>query len=374
MSIQNSTIFRLSQVQQTTTQRLPRLPRLSCRQQPRANSSKHIMAAGSQSLYGIPRAKKQPHHEIEASSSLVFSSQLSALLSQSRPITARRPKGRQDDIFSTHNRGSKKRAAADTLDGGQRHQKDIGAVDSTILQRSKRQMEEKARIYAAMKRGDYVPSKKLKSGLAGEAEPLVNFDRKWAEADEASAKPNDETSSGSDDGQSEDEELVEYEDELGRHRKGTRAEALREQRHRRGLINAERNLTEMSARPAMPNNIIYGDAVQAAAFNPEEPIAAKMEELAQKRDRSATPPPETHYDATKEVRSKGVGFYQFSGDKEGRARELENLQLEREETMKRQKERTERKDARKQEIEERRQLIREKRGEKLANRFLDSLG
>ena len=123
----------------------------------------------------------------------------------------------------------------------------------------------------------------------------------------------------------------------------------------------------------MPSNLIYGDTVQAAAFNPEEPLAAAMEEIARKRDRSVTPPEEVHYDATKEVRSKGVGFYQFSGDKAGRRREMEGLEGERRETERRRGEREGRKEGRRREVEERRRVIREKRGEKMAERFLDGL-
>lgn len=57
-----------------------------------------------------------------------------------------------------------------------------------------------------------------------------------------------------------------------------------------------------------------------------------MEELAKKRDRSLTPPPDMHFDAQAEVRQKGTGFFQFSGDKEERRRQMEGLEREREET------------------------------------------
>jgi len=99
-----------------------------------------------------------------------------------------------------------------------------------------------------------------------------------------------------------------------------------------------------------------------------------METIAKKRDRSMTPPEEVHYDASKEVRSKGVGFYNFSRDKEGRQREMEALEKEREETERGRKEREERVEKRKKEIEERRRIIGEKRGKKLADAFLDGLG
>lgn len=248
---------------------------------------------------------------------------------------------------------------------------DIGGVDSATLHRSKRKMEEKARLYAAMKRGDYVPP----GGDEGRDERgLVDFDRKWAEDEAAGRDANYDTSSDSDNAGSEVEELVDYEDEFGRQRRGTRAEAAREERRRKAQAHAAEEPDRFSARPAQPSALLYGDTVQTAAFNPDEPIAARMETLAQKRDRSMTPPEEVHYDASGEVRSKGVGFYAFSKDKEGRQREMEALERERVETERGRKEREARKEKRRVEIEKRRKEIREKRGLKQADSFLDGLG
>lgn len=332
--------------------------------------------ASSSSLYGVRPPKASKAKEISSSTTLAFTSQLSSLLAQSKPQTTTsarpRPSKNKSDIFTAHNKNTKKRALADlaTDDNGQTHQQDIGGVDSTTLHRSKRKMEEKARLYAAMKRGDYVPS----GGDSSKDErlSLIDFDRKWAE-DEAAGRPtNYETSSDSEN--SAGEEMVEYEDEFGRQRRGTKAEAQREERRQRMIANAGEELAQASARPAMPLNIIYGDTVQAAAFNPDEPIAQKIEELARKRDKSPTPPPDLHYDATKEVRSKGVGFYQFSGDKEGRAKEMAALEAERQETERKKGEREAEKEKRKKEIEERRKAIREKKSAKEADRFLEGLG
>jgi hypothetical protein len=41
-----------------------------------------------------------------------------------------------------------------------------------------------------------------------------------------------------------------------------------------------------------------------------------------------------HYDASQEVRAKGAGFYQFSGDEETRRAQMEELKMAREETEK----------------------------------------
>ncbi len=98
-----------------------------------------------------------------------------------------------------------------------------------------------------------------------------------------------------------------------------------------------------------------------------------MQNLAKKRDRSATLPEETHYDASKEVRSKGVGFYAFSKDEEGRRREFEALGEERRGTERERREREVRRGEREGRVEERKRFIAEKRGERLAERFLDGL-
>jgi hypothetical protein len=241
---------------------------------------------------------------------------------------------------------------------------DVGGVDESLLHRSKRKMEQKARLYAKMKKGDYVPG-------GNEPEGLVDFDQKWAEKVSQGRKEDSSSSDiESDDGQG---EIVNYEDEYGRTKRGTRAEAERMERRKRNKILGAEELDRMSARPAMPSNLIYGDTVQSLAFNPDEPIAAKMEEIARKRDRSLTPPEMKHYEADKEIRSKGVGFYSFSKDEGLRGSEMEALEKERVETEKARREREEKKEKRRQEIEERRRAIGEKRARKLADSFLEGL-
>ncbi len=133
-------------------------------------------------------------------------------------------------------------------------------------------------------------------------------------------------------------------------------------------------MDRMSARPVMPSKLIYGDTVQVAAFNPDEPVAQKMEDLAQKRDRSLTPPEMKHYEADKEIRGKGVGFYSFSKEEGTREEEMRSLERERAETERVRRERESVKEKRKKEIEERKRAIGEKRARRQAETFLDGLG
>jgi hypothetical protein len=331
-------------------------------------------------LYGI-RKPKNTKKEISSSTTLAFTSQLSSLLAASTSASSERSSsgrprpGPKSDIFTAHNKNSKKRSLKDREDAqddfrSRVGKQDIGGVDEATLHRSKRKMEEKARLYSAMKRGDYVP---------GEHEPesLIDFDRKWAEEKSKGGALSDLDTS-SDDGQDSDDaranEMVEYIDQFGRTRQGTRAEAEREERRQKKQLLGAEELDRMSARPAMPSELIYGDTVQSMAFNPDEPVTAKMAELAAKRDRSPTPPEAKHYEADKEVRTKGVGFYAFSKDEALRQQEMEALERERAETEKIRVEREERKAKRKEEVEKRRREIEAKRAKKQADSFLDTLG
>lgn len=238
-------------------------------------------------------------------------------------------------------------------------------------------MEEKARLYASMKRGDYVPPSN--GGTNKEETALVDFDRKWAEAQEDAGdggQKYDTESESDNDGESDDEEgeeTVEYEDEFGRLLRGTKRQASLHRRHLAAQTYASEELSQLRARPSRPSNLIIGDTIQSSAFNPDASLAIQMETLARKRDRSVTPPEEVHYDAGTEVRSKGVGFYRFSQDGEGRRREMEALGREREETERGRREREERRAERREAVEERRRVIKRMREERLAERFLDGL-
>ena len=222
-----------------------------------------------------------------------------------------------------------------------------------------------------MKKGEYVPPGGGR--VDREAEGLVDFDRKWVEEASAGREAESESSEASAGEEDEAEETVEYEDEFGRLRTGTKSTAAKELQRLNARAYASQSLLDSSARPPPPPNLIHGDTIQSAAFNPDEPHSAQMETLARKRDRSLTPPEEVHYDARTEVRSKGVGFYQFSRDREGREREMEALREEREETERGRREAEERVERRKAEVEERRRRIVEMRERKLADRFLEEL-
>jgi hypothetical protein len=334
------------------------------------------MGKDTTSLYGAKQISKTTAKDISSASSLAFSTNLASLISTAsshQRSPAGRPRANNDksDIFFAHNKNVRKRSAADVVESDEQVHKtkdDLGAVDSATLHRSKRRMEEKARIYAAMRRGEYIGS-----GNGREERSLVDFDRKWAEQDVHGAHFEVESSTSAYSESDDAEELVEYVDEFSRKRLGTKAEAAREERRRMAQSNAAKEREEFSARPRAPQNLIYGDAVQHQAFNPDQAIADRMADIAQKRDRSATPPGESHYDASAEVRTKGTGFYRFSQDQEMRKQEMDALEKERAKTEQARKAADARKDVRRKELEERRKVISDRRGKAQANSFLDKL-
>ena len=332
------------------------------------------MSSKDSALYNQRAHKISGGKEISSSTTIAFTSQLSNLINnttsakpQLKP-TSQRMRRKKDDIFTTHNRNSAKRAKRDlesdeTPTFQQKHTTNGESLDAGIWERSKRKMEEKARLYAAMKRGDLED---------GEERFAVDFDRKWAAAKEdGKGDISDADDDDDEDGAEEGMEIVEYTDEFGRTRTGTRAQANIAERINQTQQDRASN---RSASATGPQNIIHGDTIQHEAFNPDAPIAAQMEALARKRDKSLTPPPDEHFDAKREVRNKGAGFFQFSADSEERRRQMEGLEAERAETEKRRAERELKLGERKVQIEARKEELRRRRGKRKADEFLEELG
>lgn len=288
------------------------------------------MSSKDSHLYNPRPANLRHGKEISSSNSLAFTSNLSSLInsSTSRPSkpTSARLKPKKDDLFHKPNRHTAKRAKLDLEQdspafGEQKHTTDGESLEKGIWERSQKKMQEKARLYAAMKRGDVEDV---------DERYAVDFDRKWAEthpSDQEESSSSDNEASPSDE---EDKQQIEYTDEFGRTRTGTRLDASRSQR----ILAARSSLASdrFTSRPSAPTTVIHGDTIQHTAWQPDSVIAEQIEELAAKRDKSLTPPPEQHFDAKKEVRSHGMGFFQFSGEEGERKRQMRDLERERKET------------------------------------------
>jgi hypothetical protein len=124
------------------------------------------------------------------------------------------------------------------------------------------------------------------------------------------------------------------------------------------------------------NLFLIGDPVNH--FPVYEPSEERIAEVERKFSEENNPL-NIHYDASKEVRTKGAGFYQFSADEETRRKQMEELKAAREETEKTRQElgaedikpgeegmtadgvKSRAMEKRKRELEERRKLIEAKR-------------
>ncbi|QKX56817.1 uncharacterized protein TRUGW13939_03924 [Talaromyces rugulosus] len=360
-------------------------------------TSKQQTSSSSSSLYGIQRSKQSAtsQKDLSSSSTLAFTTHLSSLISKdatstsqsssSRGRRSRPSKDSKPDIFAVHNKGALKRAAADEAEDvhgvRQQHQQAhqnsdaVGQVDAATLQRSKRRMEEKAHIYEDLKKGYHLAEGEssddddMADGSSDarmrrrEKNALVDFDRKWAEQEH----------NGDDDDDEETRSMVDYEDEFGRTRQGTKAEAAQAARARRSQQQLEGEEGKDASRPARPSNLIHGEAIQSHAFNPDAAMASQMAFLAARRDRSPTPPEQAHYDAEAEVRTRGTGFYKFSADEKTREKEMEELLSTRRETEREREIRGERRAERDRIKEERKRKVQELRSRHHAERFLKGL-
>lgn len=325
------------------------------------------MAASGSSLYGVPRPKSKSG-AISLSSTSIHALSTEISLARSRlsstkngPVPGRSRPSKTKSLFANSNKNVSKRAAKDLADndrgyGGKTSEQLGGGVSERDLARSKKKLKEKAKLYEAMKRGDFNDDN---------GEGLVDFDRKWAE------HPSDEESENEDDANEEDDgdEIVEYEDEFGRTRKGKKSHVEKEKRRE---ATAKKAAEEVAARDAVPEGLIIGNTIQTGAFATANFSAVPTSSMLS----SALPPEEeydleTHYDASKEVRTKGVGFYQFSTNTMERSVEMGELMNERKRTGEERKMVEEKKKRRREEVEARREEVKRRRRVKVGESWLE---
>ena len=174
-----------------------------------------------------------------------------------------------------------------------------------------------------------------------------------------------------------DDPVIEYEDEFGRVRTAKRSEVPREFHPRHDAQDEDED----------EDIVIHNPVNHLPIYTPsEERIAEISKEYAED-----TNPLNVHYDASKEVRAKGAGFYQFSADEETRKKQMEELKNVREETEKTRKDlgavdilpgelegmregptKSGAMEKRKREIEERRRLLEEKKKKRKISPSADS--
>ncbi|KAI5788406.1 hypothetical protein EDC01DRAFT_659968 [Geopyxis carbonaria] len=321
------------------------------------------------SLYGAPRPKSKGTKVIHLSSTSIHA--LSAELSHARAAASAtsksapartRPSKSTSSLFRP-NKGVSARAAKDAAaaGGGATTSADLGGnLDEHELARSRKKMRVKARLYDKLKRGE------AEDGDVG----LVDFDRKWAERQAAGEGRLSDSDSDADD--DDDGAPVQYEDEFGRTRTGSKKEAAAAEKARVAAAQGrERPVPPEEGRPDEPARVIYGNTIQAHAFQtPQFSTVPSSETLAAALPALDEDAEEAHYDASKEVRTKGVGFYAFSKDTAVRRGEMEALERERERTERERAEKEERRKRKREEIEKRKEAVREKRRGKVGEKWL----
>lgn len=353
-------------------------------------------------LYGQRAAKKKKTGEMDLSNTLGFAAQLQSIISSSskpkassssssRPATLssslkKRPREDEADTTSKSKQKSAK-GKANWIKGPSQPAGDT-PLDEHERERIRKNMASKAKRYAAMQRGDYIPKE-------GEASSLVDFDRKWAEKkeqrkqgdrrDDSDDSDSDKSEGSSDDYSGSDFEadrktMVEYEDEYGRTRTISKAERDRVLRRKARAARAAQDLDEMSAMPVAPekSRIIYGDVIQTHAIETTSDLFGEAPVRKDDDDEVA----DTHYRAGDDVRTRGAAFYAFATNDEAKreeqmkalAEERKKTEAARSQTEKVRSERSAQLEARRQEMAARRAALEEKKAKKQADTFLDGLG
>ncbi|TGZ85041.1 hypothetical protein EX30DRAFT_15016 [Ascodesmis nigricans] len=336
------------------------------------------MPADPKTLYGTPRPKSKP---ITLSSTSIQSLSTELALARSQLSTTKSTPARprttksssKSSIFKSKNPRVDVRAQKDIL-SRTKHVEDVRhgePISEREWEKRKRRLQEKARVYEKLKRGEVEDDG---AGGAGGSLTLVDFDRKWAEREKSGGSRYSDDEKDEEEEEEEEEakgdqkeEVVEYVDEFGRTRKATKSAIEKERR------DAERD-AEASVRPQAPAEIIRGDTIQTHAFQTPEfyhlPRKGELEALLPTEEEEEKDL-EAHYDASKEVRTKGVGFFQFSTDNKERRREMEELEKERERTAQERKEKEERRKRKREELEKRKEEVKRKKREKVGGSWLD---
>ncbi|BEI84962.1 hypothetical protein CcaverHIS002_0503630 [Cutaneotrichosporon cavernicola] len=239
---------------------------------------------------------------------------------------AARPKAVEKikDPFLRSSPGLVKRLAREARnDARRRHFDNDGPSD----EQRRAILEAKALKYDALKRGDL-------SGFTERelAEANIDFtgNDEWSDhssdVDESAMAPK-RWSDGEVD-TLDDMDRVEYVDELGRTRFGTRREAKEAERERlgsgRGRMEVKQDREQGSSyAEVQKSTFIHGDQNYFPVYEPDP------EELKKKYMEAEAAARAHHYDSTKEVRVRGAGAYQFSLDEEKRAEQMASLDAER---------------------------------------------
>lgn len=202
---------------------------------------------------------------------------------------------KKQTVWSRQNKGVQARNERDA-------KQHLDQVEGSTLARSREQLERKARLYEAMKEGR-VQQQEYENE---EQSPLIDFDRKYMlekELKDNTLQKDRKRKRKKDEDEDDDDPWVEYEDEFGR--------------------------TRIVRRSELPS---HNDASDHSCYSDED------EEYEQRRRRPGhdgfgSREDMNHYEADREIRTKGVGFYSFSKDEHERQEQMAKLKALRDETV-----------------------------------------
>ncbi|CAG8467480.1 22368_t:CDS:2 [Racocetra persica] len=219
---------------------------------------------------------------------------------------------KKSGLWERQNRGVNERSQKDELE----------IVEAPTLEASRIVMERKAKLYDQLK----------KTGISDEKlaeEILVDFDRKALEhiSDDDEDKTN-----------TENDPWIEYTDEFGRTRMARKSQVPKEE-------------------SSPPSTLLPGEG-EAEDISAMEQERRLWEEAALEELKNGGP---LHYDETKEIRTKGVGFYRFSKDELEREEQMRALKEMRLETETKRSSHQSIKEKRKAQLDARMAMIRAKR-------------
>ncbi|PPR05748.1 hypothetical protein CVT24_006687 [Panaeolus cyanescens] len=213
---------------------------------------------------------------------------------------ATRPE-KKPTVWARQNKGVASRASRDV---------ELEEISKPTLESARAVLERKAKIYEKLRKGKTGGlSDKQYDSLLVDFDSAPSLSRYYEDEDDEDESANVPIAP------LEDDPVVEYEDEFGRLRTARRSEVPRDLlRH-----------TE----PDEDEELVIRNPVNH--FPVYQPSEERLANIA-KAEAESFAPLNVHYDASREVRAKGAGFYQFSGDEETRKLQMNQLNAAREET------------------------------------------
>ncbi|CAE6380129.1 unnamed protein product [Rhizoctonia solani] len=232
-------------------------------------------------------------------------------------------KGKAEPVVGGSKRPEKKRPAWAQENKGvrdrARRDAEMDQISKPTLESARAKLERKAQLYDQLQKAKGAGlSEKQRESL------LIDFDSWDSGNDTDSSGDRDRDESLIVPGRDEDDPVIEYEDEFGRIRTARRSEIPRDRlpENFNPFSRSERSV------PADDDpDVVYGRATYFPVYEPSNERRAAIEASL------IDEPLVDRYDASKDNRAAGAGFYQFSKDEETRRQQMEDLKQARVDTV-----------------------------------------